>query len=84
MSPWIVWPVCLVIFVVLYLASLGPVSALYSRGVISPEVGQRIVATVYFPIMWVGENTRILADNPIGQAYVAYVNWWVGETKQSF
>lgn len=71
-SPLIVWPVCIVLMVVFYLASMGPVGWLWSRYWISSESYE----TVYFPLFWVQDHTDFLHENPIGRVYASYVGWF--------
>jgi hypothetical protein len=80
-SPFIVWPVCLVLFVVIYVASYGPFVWFWAHEKISLETGERIDKTVYFPIWWIGENTRFFEDHPVGRAYTSYIVWWIGEVQ---
>jgi hypothetical protein len=75
-SPFIVWPVCLFFMVLLYLASLGPVTWLATNGAITVRTYDRMFQTVYFPVDWVRNNSRFLWDHPVGRAYVNYVDWW--------
>jgi len=77
-SPFIAWPLCLLVLWVLYLASLGPVSWLLVHDKISIETYMRLSQTIYFPIQWVAENTHFLENNPMGRAYLSYVVWVAG------
>jgi hypothetical protein len=77
-SPWIIWPACLCIFVVLYFASAGPyvwVTHRYSIGVTMTQIGD----TVFWPIERLLE-TRFFIDSPIGgpigRTYYDYIDWW--------
>ena len=75
-SPWIVWPVCMFFFVVFYLASFGPVWGLWANDRISGHTYQFLCDTVYFPIYSINDNTEFFHDNPIGRAYMSYVDWF--------
>jgi hypothetical protein len=70
-SPFIVWPVCVFLVVVLYVGSFGPVARFTSD-----ETCEFLCDTVYFPITWIEENTDITRTR-VGQACVRYVEWWL-------
>lgn len=75
-SPLIVWPLCLLFLVAIYLASPGPIMWLEAHDRISESTSDMIFDTVYFPISWLGNNTDFFYDHPAGAAYVRYVYWW--------
>lgn len=69
------WPACLYLMFVLYLASLGPVAWLYGHKHISGRTYDTIWKTVYFPLAWL-EYESDFFDQPIGEAYTRYVDWF--------
>lgn len=75
-SPWIVWPTCLLVFVVLYLGSLGPFVWLEAQDQMSVAIFDLIYETVYFLIDWIDENTPFFYEHPAGEAYVSYLRWF--------
>ena len=76
-STFVVWTVCLFIFVALYLASLGPVNRLYVKNRISRPTYELLADTVYAPVHWVEINTDLFYNNPLGRAYGRYLEWCV-------
>jgi len=78
MSPWYVWPVCLLLLVAMYLASAGIVVWLHSRGRISVQTLNLMGETVYFPLNWIDTNTDFFTKNAIGRAYGSYLEWCEG------
>jgi hypothetical protein len=77
-SPWIVWPACLFILVLMYLASYGPFLWLYGHDYMSDSTCTSIEETVYFPYCYVEDNTNFFTEHPIGRAYMGYLRWFVG------
>jgi len=63
------------LFVLIYLVSLGPVMWLWAHDVIYADTFQMLYRSVYFPISSVRQNTDFFADNPIGRAYDSYLRW---------
>ena len=57
------------VILILYFLSIGPVTAL--TWIHTPRTLPVIVA-VYAPVLWLGENT------PLGEPIGAYVRWWWG------
>jgi hypothetical protein len=76
-SPFIVWPLCVFFMVVVYLGSYGPVVGLLVHQWISADTFEVLCNTVYFPIFWIDCATDFFHENPVGQAYARYVDWWI-------
>ena len=71
------YAIAVVLLIVLYVASLGPVVALWDSGYISDAVFDRLFDTVCFPLSALDEITDFSNENPIGMVYSRYVEWWV-------
>ena len=74
-SAFLVWPACVVCFVVFYLGSFGPFCWLIEHSVISEATGERMMGTVYYPLVLLNEETDLLHTVP-GELYLDYINWW--------
>jgi hypothetical protein len=73
-------PVLATLFVVVTLAilyplSAGPASWFFQHGHF-PSSAMVAADWFYGPIDWVSLNSRFFDDNPIGQAYARYIEWW--------
>ncbi len=66
-------PAVWALFLVLYLASPGPLVALASRGIISQNTFEAIFASVYAPLDFIDAKTSFFRNHPVGLAYVAYL-----------
>jgi hypothetical protein len=65
----------MLLVVVLYLASFGPVAGLAAHGRISGRTHTFLCDTVYLPLCWAEFNTSIY-EHAVGAAYVRYVEWF--------
>jgi hypothetical protein len=72
----IVWMIGVLLFVVGYVASFGPVNWFVSRNYISSQTYDRLCDTVYAPFVWVDMNTEFFTGNPVGVIYADYVEWF--------
>jgi len=74
-QPFGIWLCGVVILVVAYLASPGPVVWLTNHKWISRGASDRLFETAYAPLVWMEFNTDFF-DNPVGAAYADYVDWF--------
>ena len=65
---------CLALIAMLtfYLASIGPVDALFSNGTIEhTALSRKIYKTLYKPMRWVRK------DRHVDSIFIQYIRWWV-------
>ncbi len=65
-----------VLLIVMYLASLGPICLLVSRGLLDVSTADQIFHSAYYPLAYVDDHSEFFQENPVGMAYAWYVEHW--------
>jgi hypothetical protein len=60
---------------IFYPLSAGPAGWLFIHGYL-PESAMVVADWFYGPLSWVSLHTTFFSENPIGQAYSSYIDWW--------